>query len=414
MAIGLSKTNLLKSYDKDIGNEKDKKHLNDSFDTKTSKEENVIEINQTLTQSFVTENIKAENQESTVFPVISEKSNSKIDDNENNNSTASLQIGCIERAIDTETPFSIGKDIRHENKNQEETMDKSKEILTEKAEKEENSHFKEVVSGVIKSLAQSNCTENKNISEVTSSQTVIKEENDISKIVKDQGKEDDVLSKEDSADQENHGILENSDVEETFLQDRIKNNDQVKKEENKKEHVNHENLEILEQGNLEENILQQIDDQDKQVTNIEEHVMLEIIRNSKNPEENIIQNNMKVDCQIKEEEKFNNLNPQTSSTEENVNKEEEISNNNPKIHDHADANTEGTLENVEFCQNVKTDEETTTEIQTDAPEAENIDITVKVKIQTIPLGSVSEQEILDYNESEDIEKSECDEEVDEE
>lgn len=413
MAIGLSKTNLLKSTDKVSGIVEEMKQFNDSFDSKSTKDENVIEIKQTLTQSCVTKNIKAEEQESNVFPVISEDCNSNIDGNENNDTTlTSIQIGCIEKA--TETPCKIEKDITHENKNQEEIIDKSKEILTEK---EENSYFKEVVSGVIKSLAQSNCTENKEICEVTSSQTVINETNDISKVVNDQVKKDDVSFKEDSDDQESHGILEKTDQEETILQDSIKNNDQVKKEENEKEHGNQENVEIMEHVNLEENTLQnskQIDDQDKQLTNIEEHVILENIRDFKNPEENITQNNNKVDCQIKEEDKLNNLNPQTSSTEENVNKEDEIANNVSNSHDDAVANTGETLENVEFCQNVLTDEETTTEIQTDVPEAENIDITVKVNIQTIPLGSVSEQEILDYKESEDIEKSECDEEVEEE
>ena len=409
LAIGLSKTNLLKSNDKVIGFEKETKHFNGSLDTKSTKEEKVIEINQTSTQSFVTKTIKAEEQESTVFPIISGDSNSNIDDTDNNDTTASVQIGCIERAA--ETPSNIGDIMKQENENQEEIIDKSKEA--EKEEKEETSHFKEVVSGVIKSLAQSNCTEKKEDFEITSSQAAVKEENDIYFVVKDQVNDDYILPKEDSAVQENNEIFENTDLEETFLLNRIENNDQVKYEENQKEHVNHENSKILEHGNLEENITlqnsKQIDDQDKQV---EEHVILEDVRNSKSPEKNILQNNLKVDCQIKEEENLNNLKPQTSCTEENV-KKEELSNNDLNIHYNTDANTGETLENVESCQIVQT-EETTTEIQTDVPEVENIDVTVKVNIQAIPLGSVSEQKILDYNESEDIEKSECDEEVEEE
>ena len=181
-------------------------------------------------------------------------------------------------------------------------------------------------------------------------------------------------------------------------------NDQAKQDDRRQEH---ENIVNLENSNLEENDLQnsiKIKDKDKQEENSEENVILE----------NILQNNIKVDCQIKEEEQINIMNPQTSSIEENINKEEEKSNNDSNVQDATDANTVDILKNVESCQDVQKDEETTTEIKTDVPEAENVDITVKVNIQTISLGSVSEQEILEYNESEDVEKSECDEEVEEE
>ena len=121
---------------------------------------------------------------------------------------------------------------------------------------------------------------------------------------------------------------------------------------------------------------------------------------------------MKINDQIKEEEKINNLLPQTSSIEEKINTEGEVSNNDENLLKHNNENSNYNLENVELGQDVEKGEETTTEIKTDVPETEKLDITVKVNIQTISLGSVSEKEILEYNENDDIEKSECDEEVD--
>ena len=406
LAVGLSKTELLKTDCKkrDIDDEHSfevkREAAPDSLDTKSTKEENVIEIIQTVSStSFVTKDIKDEEKESTDSPISGDfkGDSNKIQDN---NTTDSIKSGDIDRT-------DSGEETKHENKEQGEIKHSSEGISTEKAEKEENSHFKEVVSGVIKSLANNNSTENKEISEVTPhpTQSIIKEENDTPQVVIDQVKEDDVLNEEcvDLLDQECK--LENvfSD-EEKLKQNNIKMNDQAKQDDRRQEH---ENIVNLENSNLEENDLQnsiKIKDKDKQEENSEENVILE----------NILQNNIKVDCQIKEEEQINIMNPQTSSIEENINKEEEISNNDSNVQDATDANTVDILKNVESCQDVQKDEETTTEIKTDVPEAENVDITVKVNIQTISLGSVSEQEILEYNESEDVEKSECDEEVEEE
>ena len=379
MAIGLSKTELLKTDCKE--REIDGVHsfdvkrgaAPDSLDTKSIKEENVIEFKETvLSTSFVTKDIKDVEKDSTAAEDFKIDSNESLD----KNTTASIQNGDTNKT-----------DIVHK-KEQEEMK------LTERAEKEENTHFKEVVSGVIKSLANNNSTETKEISEVTppppQAQSIIKEENDTSDV---------------DIDIDN---LENVVFEEEILkQNIIKMNHEAKQDDRGPEHVNLDNIVNLENANLEENNLQnsiKIEDQDKQEEKKEENVIIE----------NTLQNNIKVDCQIKEQEQINNMDPQTSSTEETINKEEELLNNDSNIKVAADVNTVDTLKNVESCQNVQKDEETTTEIKTDVPEAENVDITVKVNIQTISLGSVSEQEILEYNESEDVEKSECDEEVEEE
>ena len=400
MAIGLSKTELLKTdckereMDGEYSFEDKRGAAPDSLDTKSIKEENVIELNETvLSTSFLTKDIKDVEKESTAaedFKIESNKSQDK-------NTTDSIQNGDICKT-------DIVEEINHEKKEQEEIK------LTDRAEKEENSHFKEVVSGVIKSLANNNSSETKEISEVTppppQTQSIIKEENDTSHFVIDDVSKDDV-SKKECVDQKCNDNLENVALEEKeSKQNIIKMNEEANQDDREQEHVNLDNIVNLENANLDENNLEnsiKIDDKDKQEEKKEDNVILE----------NTLQNNIKDDGQINEEEQINNMNHQTSSTEETMNKEE-VLDNDSNFQDAADVNTVDTLKNVESCQNVQKDEETTTEIKTDVPEAENVDITVKVNIQTISLGSVSEQEILEYNESEDVEKSECDEEVEEE
>ena len=169
------------------------------------------------------------------------------------------------------------------------------------------------------------------------------------------------------------------------------------------EDVTNESIENSEKACLGDNL-------DKEEEIIQDHCIFENIENSKNADmedEKVLQNNLEINDRIKKEEKINNILPQTSSIEEKINTEGEIQ-------EHNDKNTVDNLENAEIGQNMEKGEETTNELKTVVPETEKVDITVKVNIQTISLGSVSEQEILEYNESEDIEKSDCDEEVDEE
>lgn len=102
-------------------------------------------------------------------------------------------------------------------------------------------------------------------------------------------------------------------------------------------------------------------------------------------------------------EKSENLNPciDTQKYEETTDIQ--------KIYENVAENSE----HFEPCIDFKKDEETT-DLKTDVPEFETECITVKVSIQTIPLGSVSEQGILDYEENNGSEKSECNEEEEEE
>ena len=432
LAIGLSKTDLLNTHTKDIGNEKEggnvtevkSNAVSDSYkgvncstkhsDTKTSKEENFIEIDQSVSK-------EEESEFTGPTKVISEESFNNSIDLQNNDKTDSIQHGVNERSESWD-------EQEHETKVKEEREEKSTEILTERADKEENSHFKEVVSGVIKSLAQNNSTETNELCEETNEEThsqsssrvrtkegtkicqvangeeiencqvVNKEETEICQVVKDHDQDkDEVITNQDE--------FQNSDahLEEDILQNNINIDTKINLEEITQEDVTLESIENSEKACLGDNL-------DKEEEIIQDHCIFENIENSKNADmedEKVLQTNLEINDRIKKEEKINNILPQTSSIEEKINTEGEIQ-------EHNDKNTVDNLENAEIGQNMEKGEETTNELKTVVPETEKVDIPIKVNIQTISLGSVSEQEILEYNESEDIEKSDCDEEVDEE
>ena len=411
LAIGLSKTDLLNTQNKANVNDKEEENItevkigasSDSFDTKTSKVDNFVEIDQSVSKSSVSNDIKDEKNEVTgTTNIISEEPFNNSIDHQNKDKTDSFQHG-----LDEKTESCDEKE--HETKIQED-MKENRKISTERDEKVDNSYFKEVVSGVIKSLAQNNGSETKEICEPPQEE-INKEDTEICQ---------DVIDQDQGRDEVEFKNSENDHLEEDILQNNINIDKKNNLEEKTQGHVTIESIENSEKGSLEESILQnniKMDDQDKQEDTTQEHNCFENIEKTEVADienEKVLENNMKINDQIKEEEKINNLLPQTSSIEENINTEGEVSNNDENLQKHNDENSNNNLENVELGQNVEKGEETTTEIKTDVPETEKLDITVKVNIQTISLGSVSEKEILEYNENDDIEKSECDDEVDEE
>ena len=419
LAIGLSKTDLLNTHNKDNVNEKEEENItevridaaSDSFDTKSSKVDNIVENDQSVSKSSVTNDITEKEKESIGSTNII---NNSID-HQNSDKTDSIQHGLNEKTESCD-------EKEHETKIQDDMKENPKKMSSERAEKEDNSYFKEVVSGVIKSLAQNNSTESKEICEETHPQPpfqekIMKEKTEICQVIKDHDKDkDEVLT--NIVNQNEFQKSENANLTEDILQNDINIDKKNNLEEKTQEYVTIERIENLENASLGEGKLQnniKMDEEDKQEDTSQEHSLKNVAKTEIADIENekVLENNMKINDQIKEEEKINNM-PQTSSIEENINTDGEISNNDENLLEQIDENTVFNLENIEPGQNVEKGEETTTEIKTDVPETEKLDITVKVNIQTISLGSVSEQEILEYNENGDIEKSECDEEVDEE
>merc|ERR1711971_337692 len=171
----------------------------------------------------------------------------------------------------------------------------NRKISTERDEKVDNSYFKEVVSGVIKSLAQNIGSETKEVCEPPQEE-INKEDTEICQDVVDQDKGKDEVEFKNS---------ENDHQEEDIPQNNINIDKKNNLEEKTQGHVTIESIENSEKGSLEESIPQnniKMDDQDKQEDTTQEHNCFENIEKTEVADienEKVLENNMKINDQIK-------------------------------------------------------------------------------------------------------------------
>ena len=452
MAIGLSKTELLKTRDiesisksgRGSGSENEIEvevtMRSKSFAVNGTQEENYAEVN---SETFYTKSTEEEteiNEPLILTPAQKEKSTNIQSNDQNNNET---------NASNTNIQIEMEKNV---------VKAPEKEVKEdEKVVKEETSHFKEVVTGVIKSLVEHTSTESIEIGGKNTSETnVIPLE--LSQIGQDENSILDQISRGKHTSETNTLSLELSQSG----QDKDNNPQPISQPVEEVTNPRAPESESLaadqedavyyrcqatssDEYDKEENKYHDLTDNYKHTSaGSEKDMDLDIKDNAETAtlEENVEDNNFKIDEQLEEEQKLNKLFSQTSNIVEEFKNIEKNSNIDSNILKQNDENVVEKSENLnpcidtqkyekttdiqkiyedvaensehfEPCIDFKKDEETT-DLKTDVPEFETECITVKVSIQTIPLGSVSEQGILDYEENNGSEKSECNEEEEEE